>query len=305
MSRWQEVKIVLNRTALEGANAVLERWGVTNYAVEDSALYDRARDLGWGDYVPEAEVSDEVTISCYLAQELSGKRLADLKQDLLNLVEYGFDPGSVSLSVAYVDEKDWSQAWKEHYKPLRIGRVLIQPSWLEVERRAGDEAVVLLDPGMAFGAGTHPTTALCVEILQQLNLTDKLVWDVGTGSGILAVTAAKLGAQVEAVDIDPVAVRVACENRDMNGLDFSVSQGSIGDLTGEPDIIVANIVADVIMDMLPQVSSVLKPGGFFIASGVIDSRDADVLQRSGETDLRLLRRFQRKEWIAYLFQRSD
>jgi ribosomal protein L11 methyltransferase len=91
----------------------------------------------------------------------------------------------------------------------------------------------------------------------------------------------------------------------MNGLDFSVSQGSIGDLTGEPDIIVANIVADVIMDMLPQVSSVLKPGGFFIASGVIDSRDADVLQRSGETDLRLLRRFQRKEWIAYLFQRSD
>lgn len=185
MSRWQEVKIVLNRTALEGANAVLERWGVTNYAVEDSALYDRARDLGWGDYVPEAEVSDEVTISCYLAQELSGKRLADLKQDLLNLVEYGFDPGSVSFSVAYVDEKDWSQAWKEHYKPLRIGRVLIQPSWLEVERRAGDEAVVLLDPGMAFGAGTHPTTALCVEILQQLNLTDKLVWDVGTGSGIL------------------------------------------------------------------------------------------------------------------------
>lgn len=305
MGRWQEIRIVLNRSAQEGANAVLERWGITNYVVEDSALFDRARDLGWGDYVPEAQTSAEITIVCYLAQELDKARQDELEVALLGLAEFGFEPGQVQISTDYVEEEDWAQAWKAHYKPVRIGRILVQPSWIDREQRTIDEIVVNLDPGMAFGSGTHPTTALCIEIMQQLNLKDRLVWDVGTGSGILAIIAAKLGAKVQAVDVDSVAVKVAAENRDLNGLEFPVSLGSLGDLSGRPAVVVANIVADVIMAMLPDVAHKLAPGGFFIASGVIDQRDAEILQRAKETGLRLLRRFQRDEWVAYLLQRGE
>ncbi len=303
--RWQEVRITLNRAALEGANAVLDRWGITNYAVEDTALFDRARELGWGDYVPEQEVSAQVAVICYFTEELSADKLEKLKAELFGLADFGFDPGPVEISAAYVDEEDWAQAWKEHYHPFRIGQVAVQPSWVPEEKQKSEKVVVRLDPGMAFGSGTHPTTALCIEILQQLNLEKRLVWDVGTGSGILAVVAAKLGAKVQAVDLDPVAVRVAAENRDLNGLDFPVFLGSLRDLTGRPAIIVANIVADVILDMLPRVHALLAPGGFFIASGVIETRDTEIIQQAKKANLRLLRRFQRGEWVAYLLQRGE
>ena len=307
MANWQELRIIINRTALEGAYAVLSNWGIEYFAEEDTALVDEARRRGWGDYFPSAASSEKVAIVCYFAEnKLDKGQQAELKRELESLKDYGFDPGPVLIMEGTVQEQDWAHAWKEYYHPLGIGQVLIQPAWepLDGEAAAG-QIVVYLDPGMAFGTGTHPSTAMCIELLQQLNLEGRTVWDVGTGSGILALVAAKLGAQVEAVDIDPVAVQAAAANRDLNELHFPIKRGTLDDLQGRPQLIVANIVAHVIGPMLPQVQKVLAPKGFFIASGVIKDRDGEILALAWEAGLRLLRRKEQGEWIAYLFQRGD
>ncbi|NMB00222.1 MAG: 50S ribosomal protein L11 methyltransferase [Firmicutes bacterium] len=307
MAIWQEVKIVINRTALEGAYAVLGNWGIDNFAVDDTALIAQAERLGWGDYFPEVEPSEQVAISCYFSeQRLSQEEQEQLKKELQNLSEFGFEPGLVLVHENEVREEDWAHAWKAYYHPLRIGNIWIQPSWETLEHQPVEgQVVVQLDPGMAFGSGTHPSTSMCIELLQNLNLQDRLLWDVGTGSGILAIVAAKLGARVEAVDIDPVAVRVASENRDLNGLGFPVSQGSLNDLNGQPQVVVANIVAHVIAPMLPVVYEVLAPRGYFIASGVIQDRDPEILTLAKQANLRLVRRLEKGEWVGYLFQRGE
>lgn len=307
MANWQEVKIMIKRVAVEGAYAVLENRGIENYAVDDTSLMDQAQELGWGDYFPELTPSDMVTITCYFPEHPLGHGdLQQLKSDLEALSEFGFDPGPVQVYAGEISEDDWAHAWKAYYHPLRIGRVWIQPSWERAEQETtGGDLIVHLDPGMAFGSGTHPSTAMCIQFLQDLNLKDRVLWDVGTGSGILAIVASKLGAQVQAVDIDPVAVKVARENRDLNNLTFTVEQGTLGDLVGKPQVIVANIVAHVIGPMLPRVQSVLTPEGFFIASGVIIDRDPEILSLARQAGLRLLRRMQQGEWVGYLFQRGD
>ena len=305
MARWQEVKITLNRPAAEGAYALLDQRGIENYVVDDAALIDQAQELGWGDYFPKVDSSEQVTITCYFSEPLPHRELEELETELVALEDFGFDPGPVQVQTNFVQEEDWAHAWKAYYKPQRIGRVLIQPSWEEKQEARDGEVVVHLDPGMAFGSGTHPTTAMCVDFLQELNLDGRVLWDVGTGSGILAIVAAKLGAQVQAVDVDSVAVRVAAENRDLNGVDFPIFQGTLEDLKGQPQIIVANIVAHVIGPMLPQIYNVLQPDGFFIAAGVIQDRDPEIISLASQAGLRLLRRVQRGEWVSYLFQRSE
>lgn len=306
MSNWQQVEIFINRTALEGAYGVLDKWEIESYAVDDSALMEQAREFGWGDYFPETAYSDQVAITCYFPEhKLSQTQLHELKRDLLDLEKYGFEPGLVVVSEGEVNEADWAHAWKAYYHPLRIGQVWIQPSWEKIEEDGEDKIIVQLDPGMAFGSGTHPTTAMCVELLQGLNLEERILWDVGTGSGILAIVAAKLGAQVQAVDIDPVAVKVARENRDRNGLSFPIEQGTLGDLTGKPEVIVANIVAHVIGPMLPDVYKSLEPEGFFLAAGVIRDKDSEILALAKEAGLCLLRRVEQGEWVGYLFLRGD
>ena len=307
MSDWQKVEITINRSAVEGAYAVLDNWGVDNFAEDDTGLIDHAQEMGWGDYFPEVVHSEQVTITCYFPEKkFSGEQLLALKRELGNLREFGFEPGPVIVQEGTINEADWANAWKAYYRPLRIGRVWIQPSWEPFETEVGDlDLTVRLDPGMAFGSGTHPTTAMCIQFLQDLNLAGKVLWDVGTGSGILAIVAAKLGAHVQAVDVDPIAVKVARENRDLNKEDFSVEQGSLGDLEGTCDVVVANIVADVIGPMLKEVHGALTPEGFFIAAGVIQQRDPEILSLAQEARLKLLRRVSQGEWVGYLFRRGD
>jgi len=305
MFKWQEVKISVNRGAEEGVYAVLDKRGIDSYSVEDSSLVDQAQRLGWGDYFPEFEHSEQLTITCYFSAPLGANELKEIKMEILALSEFGFEPGSVIVTENQVNEDDWADAWKAYYRPLRIGQVHIRPSWEASQEDISSGILIKLDPGMAFGAGTHPTTAMCIEILQDLNLENKELWDIGAGSGILSIVAAKLGANVKAVDIDPVAVRVAKENREMNEVDFTIKQGSLAELSGKPHIIVANIIADVIGPMFPSVYHALERGGYFIASGIIEERDGEIISLGREAGLRLLRRIQRGEWVSYLWQRGE
>jgi ribosomal protein L11 methyltransferase len=182
-----------------------------------------------------------------------------------------------------VEEEDWAHGWKEHFHPLKIGRVVIKPSWREWTETPG-EIVVELDPGMAFGTGLHPTTKLMVEGLQDRVKPGIEVLDLGTGSGILAIPAARLGARVTALDISDVAVQVARENVAVNGVGdrVGVAEGTIDAVDGRRfDLILANIIASVLADIAPALAAALKPGAEVLASGIIDER-VDVVRSAFE-----------------------
>src|SRR5699024_3693465 len=216
---------------------------------------------------------DEVAVHLYVAPDENAAEIADLLRDRLARAEVPY-----RLDSAGVREEDWQNSWKQYYHAMDIGRRLaIVPSW---ERYDTDRTVITLDPGMAFGTGTHETTALCLEVLDEVIAGGERVLDIGTGSGILAIAALKLGAAAaEGVDIDPMAVRTACENAALNEVDGRFT-GLVGDLSdqasGKYNIVTANIVANAIISLAPVVPGLLAEGGHFIASGIIDTRADEV-----------------------------
>lgn len=223
-----------------------------------------------------------------------------LDESLRNLVKR-FPEWIIQVKGITVKEEDWATAWKAYFKPIRVGKnFLIKPSWEDIQPNPED-LVLELDPGMAFGTGTHATTTLCLELLEDIVKPGMKVFDLGTGSGILAIAAAKLGAEVEAVDLDPVAVRVAQENIDLNHVSeqVSVKHGDLGSvLKGQADLVVANIIADVILLLLPDLKRILKPEGEFIASGIIESRSEDVENGMREAGLEVIDKKEDAMWVA-------
>lgn len=206
------------------------------------------------------------------ADQVLEDRLASVQEGLNRLPgHFPGVPGPWELSTRMVAEEDWAHGWKAYFKPLRVGRrLVVVPSWESFEAEPGD-VLLSLDPGMAFGTGTHPSTALALQALEVRVRPGQTVLDVGTGSGILAIAARKLGAaRVVAIDIDPVAVRVAGENATHNGVEVEVQEGEVNRLPGAfADVVVANIVADVLVEIGPELARVLRPGGLAIGSGII------------------------------------
>jgi len=205
-----------------------------------------------------------------------------------------------------IDEEDWANSWKQYYKPVRIGEnIVIVPEWEEYN--AGDnEIIIRMDPGMAFGTGTHETTRLCVLLLERYLSAGSYVLDVGTGSGILAVTAMKLGAKsVFACDIDPTAIKVARENVILNG--FSEITCEVSDLlknvSGVYDLISANIVADIIIRMAPDVGKYLKTGGIVITSGIINTQAEEVRSVMESYGFAVIDTVTENDWVAYTFKK--
>jgi ribosomal protein L11 methyltransferase len=262
---WAEISIQTTHEATEAVAEIFHGLGTSGVVIEDPELINSYRRSGAWDYcdIPEVKDTATVTVRAYLPVDdaLDGK-LRLLEARVADLVRYDIDKGRGRISWREVKEEDWANAWKEHFHPVRIGeRLVIKPSWEEYA--AGDgELVIELDPGMAFGTGTHATTAMGLRLLEEVVRPGDTVFDIGTGSGILAVAAAKLGAAtVRAVDLDPVAVRVAGENVAANAVGDRVTVVA-GDLLtgfeGKADVIIANIVADVIIRLVPDVPSRLK-----------------------------------------------
>ena len=202
-----------------------------------------------------------------------------------------------------IDEQDWSESWKAFFWPQQISpRIVVKPSWRDYQAESG-QVIIELDPGMAFGTGTHASTALCIRLLEKHLQTGWSVLDVGTGSGILMVAAAKLGAPaLTGIDLDPMAVAVARENLIRNGIDphrFELACGHLVDkIVGAFDLVVANILADVIIDLLEDISRVLKSGGIFICSGIIEAFESDVAQKMTARGLELVDMQKDGEWVA-------
>ncbi|MEA4887967.1 MAG: 50S ribosomal protein L11 methyltransferase [Clostridiaceae bacterium] len=213
------------------------------------------------------------------------------------------DVGTGYLGWKEIHEEDWAENWKQYYQTLHLtDRLVVNPSWIDY-RPKPDEIVITLDPGSAFGTGTHETTALCAELMDELLLPDDCVLDLGTGSGILAIIAAKLGARpVEAVDIDRLAVQVAADNCQLNQVAVDVHQGELTAARSDTyDLIVANIIADVIAGLIGRIPEKLATDGLFIASGIIGEKKDLVLKAAAAAGLTLLVERERRDWYAFVF----
>lgn len=243
---------------------------------------------------------DPPSISAYLVSvEGASDQAALLEQELKRL-------GAVSVSVSRVPDEDWSQTWRQFFKPRRVGaRFVIRPTWEPFEAGEGDVEIVL-DPGQAFGTGDHPTTRLCLELLEQLELRGKRVADVGCGSGILSIGALKLGAEsVDAVDIDPVSVQVALENAALNGVRYACQVGDGFKALPNPpyDAAVSNIISAALIRMAPDAAACVRPGGHWVVSGIIKQNWPDVRDAASRAGFELERTAEEDEWVAAAFLR--
>lgn len=291
--KWSELSIHTTNEAVEAVSNILHEAGASGVVIEDSDELGREREDLFGEIYslnPDDFPVDGVRVKAYLAEtSFLLETVEEIKLAINNLTNFDIDLGHNVVSVQEVDEEDWATAWKKYYHPVKISnRFTIVPTWEDYERVNTDELIIELDPGMAFGTGTHPTTVMCLQALEKTVQTDSSVIDVGTGSGVLSIGAAKLGAsKIHALDLDEVAVRSAIENIALNKVDHivRVTHGNLLDNVDEQaDIVVANILAEIIMTFTDDAFTIVKEGGLFITSGIIATKKDDVresLQHAG------------------------
>ena len=280
-----EVSVTTSPEAAEAAGAMLWDLGVTGIVEERLS--------------PVA-----VRLRCYLPPPRARGILRALRAGIRGLRGYGLEPGRASVTSRLIAPRRWARAWRISARPVRVGRLVVAPTWRRVSRRTGG-VVIRIDPGMAFGSGAHPSTRLCLRALvRHLRIPRPTVVDVGTGSGILAIAAARLGARrVWARDVDPVAVAVARGNVRANGVArvVRVVRGSgIGPVPPRCDLVVANITAEAITALLPAVWTRLAPGGMVIGSGIIEDRLIDVVDAAQASGLALVGVLVSGEWRAVI-----
>ena len=301
---WIEITISTNTEGAEIVSEALLRQGAAGTQIIDRAdVPDPAKPTGYWELIdPQMieEMPEEVQVKAWFESVEALRGLENILKALPDMA--GFDLGALTVRSQGVQEQDWSECWKQYYKPFRAGeRLVIKPSWENWDAQPGD-LIIELDPGMAFGTGTHETTAMCVEMIEKHYRGGKVL-DVGTGSGILAIAAARLGAtEVLGVDIDPMAVRVAKENIEKNGLTdvIEVREGDlVAGLDGvKCDFAVANILADVIALLAGPLRRHLTPGAQFVCSGILREREDDVKRVLTENGYRLFDRLQKGDWVA-------
>ncbi|MFL0247421.1 50S ribosomal protein L11 methyltransferase [Candidatus Clostridium stratigraminis] len=306
--KWIEVKIVTSSDALEAVSGIFYSLDVKGVAIEDprDILEREQGPLSWdfADINIFEYGSDAAVIKGYFAVEDNIDEIKSyIEEKLIYIKELGIDIGKGKVIINAVYEEDWANNWKKYYKPTKIGdKIVIKPIWEAYEPK-GEEIIVEMDPGMAFGTGTHETTRMCIEALEKKVQKESTVFDIGTGSGILAITAAKLGAKkVIGVDLDPVAVDSAKQNTTINKLDnIEIIYGNLMEVVeGKAEIVVANIIAEVIMLLCEDVKKFLKPNGYFISSGIIKDRKDDVAKKLTEVGFKIHEINELGEWVCII-----
>ncbi|MDU1201320.1 MAG: 50S ribosomal protein L11 methyltransferase [Clostridiales bacterium] len=305
---WTEVTIKTTTEAVEAISNILMEERCGGVMIEDPKdfLFQKKNELDW-DYVEEEVFNksgqDGVLIKTYIPEERNVLELIEtVKARIALLPSFGLDIGEGSVSLSNVNESDWANEWKKYYKPTKVGKkIVVKPSWEEYEKQEGD-LIIELDPGMAFGTGTHETTSMCIRELENYVDETKTVFDIGCGSGILAIAAAQLGAkEVVAGDLDEVAVKVSKENCEINNVSDKVvvKHGSLFEVVdSKADVIVANIIADIIKILAKDVSKFLKDDGVFISSGIILAKIDEVCQALEENGFEIVKVERLGEWSA-------
>ncbi len=315
--RYLEITIHTKDNGLDVLTGFLLGRGITGTWIESSAVMDeileKKNTYDW-DYVDDSLLlgrEEEARIKFYLADDLVGNALLkDLKLDLMKLKSdelYGELDPSVELGRLYiegevVDDNAWKENWSEHFRQVQLTDSLDVKSTLAYPGVCPDAHTIVLDPGMAFGTGTHETTALCVTLMDKYSCKDKIVLDIGCGSGILSIAAARLGSQkVMGVDIDPTAVNTARENVIRNACEqwITIQQGDLTQgIKLQAELIVANLVAEAVITLASSVQTCLALGGLFISSGILIDRKEAVVSALTQQGFEIIEILEKGEWCA-------
>lgn len=301
---WIEVRVITKSEALEPVSGIFYSLDCKGVAIEDpeDILGREQGPLTWdfADINVLEHKGKFAVVKAYFAEEDNIEEiLGYVNEKLVELKEMGIDLGEAKVEHEKMYEEDWANTWKQYYKPSKVGeKIVVKPIWEEYEQKEG-ELVVNLDPGMAFGTGTHETTRMCIQALEKYVKEESTVFDVGCGSGILAIAAAKLGAKLAiGVDLDPVAVESSIENVGYNNLNnIEILHGNLVEvIDGKSDIVVANILAEIICILTDDVKRVMKDGGVFITSGIIHDRVDMVCEKLEATGFEVIEKNRDGEW---------
>jgi ribosomal protein L11 methyltransferase len=304
---WLELSVAADIEAVEAVAEILGRGAPAGTSVEPAF---ELTDEGLG---AQVDPTRPAIVRAYLPaadRAAADRRAAEAAEALGHLQAFGLRPIG-ELTTRIIHEADWAEAWKAHFPVLRVGRrLVVRPTWRR-HRRAPDDVVLSLDPGMAFGTGLHPTTRLCLAAVESLAdrgvLADARVLDVGCGSGILAIAALKLGARAAlGVDTDPIAVEATTANAARNRLArrLDAREGSLPSASGPFDVVLANLIAGVLVALAPLLRDEVRPGGVLLASGIFIDREADVRTAFESVGLDVIGRSAEGEWVALEAVRS-
>jgi ribosomal protein L11 methyltransferase len=330
---WTKLTVETTVEAVDLLSAFLDELGVEGVMIEDNVPLSEEDMKAMYVDIPLTAGEDDGTakVSCFVDESFDTDKLkADILTELERLSEF-IPVGAKTITLANTEDKDWMNNWKQFFKPFRLyDNIIIKPTWEQLDDVKEDDMVVEIDPGIAFGTGSHETTKLCIGQLKKYLKSGDTVFDVGCGSGILSIIASMLGAGfVHGMDIDEVAVRASIENAGINHIPEDKLKFSCGNLLADNyigrgttfeldknaikadkhieadmkyDIVVANILADVIIPLSAVISPFLKEGGYFITSGIIDDKENAVKEAMGKNGFKIIDVVRMNEWVSVIAQ---
>jgi len=311
--KWSEVCIHTTNEAMEPIANILDAAGISGLVIEDPLDLVKERPTFFGEIYelnPNKYPVDGIYVKVYLPSDrFLNDKLVEIKQAIDELEDYGIDLGANKITQNDVYEEDWETAWKKYYKPVKITeKMTIVPTWEPYEATYENELIIELDPGMAFGTGTHPTTILSIQALENYVKSDDIVIDVGCGSGVLSIASSLLGANhVYAYDLDDIAIKSTTSNVALNSLtDHITAQQNdlLNQVQVSADIIVSNILAEIIVKFVQDAWDNLKEDGYFITSGIIHKKKQLVIDELQRIGFSIIEINDQDEWICIVAQKA-
>ncbi|MEW9667345.1 50S ribosomal protein L11 methyltransferase [Ammoniphilus sp. 3BR4] len=305
--KWSEVSIHTTQEAVEPVSNILHESGASGVVIEDPEFLHREWDVSYGEIYqlsPNDYPEEGVIVKAYLpVNHHIAETVEEIRQRVLSLESFDIPIGRAEISLAEVQEEEWATAWKKYYKPVKISeRITITPTWEEYKPESEEELIIELDPGMAFGTGTHPTTVLCIRALEKYVKPGDQVIDVGCGSGVLSIAAARLGASsILAMDLDEIAVKSTFINSEINHVEgkINIKQNNLLEGISAPaDLIVSNILAEIIVRFVDDAYSLLPSGGLFITSGIISQKEQEVKEALLQAGFQIMEVQELDDWVS-------
>lgn len=305
--KWSEICVHTTNEAIEPISNILHETGASGVVIEDPLVLITERENKSGEIydLNKDEYPEEgVYIKAYLPMNsFLGEAVDEIKQAINNLLLFDIDLGQNTITLSEINEEEWASAWKKYYKPVKIsGKITITPTWEDYTPKSPDEMVIELDPGMAFGTGTHPTTVLSIQGIERYLKENDQVIDVGCGSGVLSIAAMLLGArEVYAFDLDDVAVKSAKLNVKLNKVDKHVmtkQNNLLDNVDKQADLIVSNILAEIIVRFIKEAWNNLKENGLFITSGIIQAKKDLVKSKLQQNGFTIIEVNEMEDWVS-------
>lgn len=309
--KWNEILIHTNTESEELISNILNESGSNGVIIEDPLDLEIERPTRFGE-IYDIDTSKYpkkgVYIKGYLVDNAEfDEKLKDIKHEINELSEFNIPIDMITYSISSVDEEDWATSWKKYYKPTKISdKFLIVPNWEEDYTLGENEMKLVLDPGMAFGTGTHPTTILSIRGLEEVVRNNDEIIDVGCGSGVLSIASILLGAKtVRAYDLDEVAVNSTNINKELNGINEEIiaeKNNLLKGVTKQADVIVANILAEIIVDLVEDAATIIKPKGYLVLSGIIDKKADLVKDKLKKHNFNIVEERIMEHWVMLIAQ---